>query len=173
MNPLWEYFINWMIQFDYKRRPTFHQVLENLKLVYPSMHDSLSIFKPKGKILEELKMEQADCFISFQIAKHQVLVSLCEKFTKEDIKISNEHKFICMFFCLLRYTNFARDFIRALRYKRVRVDNHDLLPAGDQPEITMFCDRARFPLEHRYDFYSNQLKNTIVAKIREKYAKRP
>lgn len=37
----------------------------------------------------------------------------------------------------------------------------------------MFCDRIRFPLEQRYEFYNNQLRNTVVAKIREKYAKRP
>jgi hypothetical protein len=37
LHPLWNYFISWMLQFDYQRRPTFHQVLVNLKKVYSLM----------------------------------------------------------------------------------------------------------------------------------------
>lgn len=33
-HPLWEYFTNWMLIFDHAYRPTFHEVLVNLKRVY-------------------------------------------------------------------------------------------------------------------------------------------
>jgi hypothetical protein len=36
-HPLWQYFTNWMLIFDPKRRPTYHEVLQNLKKIYPKM----------------------------------------------------------------------------------------------------------------------------------------
>lgn len=101
-------------------------------------------------LLKQAQIQRADKYIKYQIAKYQVLVSLCEKFTLEDIRINNEYKYVCMFMCLLRYTHFAKEFIRALRYKRVKLEDEDLLPPGDKPEVEMFCDKNRFPLEHRY-----------------------
>jgi hypothetical protein len=162
-----------MLQFDYQRRPTFHLVLESLKKVYERMRGSILGIQGKSSILQELSLEVADKFMVFQVAKHQVLVSLCEKFTKEDIRMSNEYKHVCMFLCLLRYSHFARDFIRSLRYRRLRSDARDLLPPADRPELEMFCDRVRFPLEHRYEFYNTQLRNTVAARIVEKYCRRP
>lgn len=170
LHPLWEYFVNFMLQFDYQKRPTFQMVLEKLKSVYTRMHEQI---KGHVNVIEELKLSESDRFIKYQIAKYQVLVIMCEKFTKEDIRMNNEYKYACMFMCLLRYTLFAKNFIRTLRYKRIKNDERDLLPSEDRPEVEMFCDRSRFILEHRYEFYSSQLRNTIVTKILDKYCHRP
>lgn len=52
---------------------------------------------------------------------------MCEKFTKFDIRVDNEFIYTCMFMCLLRYLLFSKDFIRSLRYKRLKYEGKDLL----------------------------------------------
>ena len=36
-HPNWEFFTNYMLTYDPKKRPTFHEVLEKLKKVYDKM----------------------------------------------------------------------------------------------------------------------------------------
>jgi hypothetical protein len=37
LHPNWEFFTNYMLTYDPKKRPTFHEVLEKLKKVYDKM----------------------------------------------------------------------------------------------------------------------------------------
>ncbi len=63
-----------MIQFDPSKRPTFHEVLENLKRVYDRMKDNIN---KKVNMIDALHLKKADTYINFQISKHQILLNLC------------------------------------------------------------------------------------------------
>lgn len=74
--------------------------------------------------------------------------------------------------CLLRYLLFSKDFVRSLRYKRLKYEGKDLLNESELPEVEMFCDKSRFILEHRLTFYTTQLKTNIITRIQNVYCKR-
>lgn len=75
-----------MIQFDSKKRPSFHQVLENLKKVYDKMHQSIV---NKTNMIEDFNLREANLYINYQTSKYQILLDMCEKFTQFDIRIDN------------------------------------------------------------------------------------
>jgi uncharacterized protein YyaL (SSP411 family) len=41
LHPNWEFFTNYMLTYDPKKRPTFHDVLEKLKKVYDKMMEEI------------------------------------------------------------------------------------------------------------------------------------
>jgi len=61
--------------------------------------------------------------------------------------------------------------IRNLKYKRVKVDeddNEDLID-DDNQEFDLLLDKYKNLFEHKYNFYSDQIKNQILPKLLEDF----
>jgi len=77
-----------------------------------------------------------------------------------------------MFLSIIRFLSFSKKFIRDLRYRRIKQNEVDIIDNFDDIEIQMFIDKERFIIEHRIEFYNEQLKTTFVNKILSYYAVR-
>jgi len=77
-----------------------------------------------------------------------------------------------MFLSILRYIIFTKKFIRDLKYKRIKYEEKDLIGNYEDIEMEMFIDKYRFIIEHRLEFYNQQLKKNIMPKILLTYCTR-